>query len=148
MLSLTFNFKPKFLYIYEEVANIGHGNEIQFCIPSFFANGFYLKDSPPSFDFDANKEATKCFFTFDHITNNYAYIDFGGVNLNNGQSGSTRYAFRNYNQGKIVGNTFYWYAKGERKASGLETPIEDIDDRNNSKYQFNYTEATYYWVAF
>lgn len=66
--------------MYEGVGNTkGYENEIQYCIPSFSAsNLYYLKDSPPPFVFDENNENTKYFFAFDHITDSYAYIDFGG----------------------------------------------------------------------
>ena len=89
-----FDFKPKFLYIYEEVADIrGYGNEIQFCIPSFLPDGTFhcLKDSPPDFYLNVNQILLKCFFTFDYITNNYAYIDFGGIRLSTIQIGSKSY---------------------------------------------------------
>ena len=146
-----FEFTPKFLYIYEEVADIrGYGNEIQFCIPSFLSDGVFhcLKDSLPPFYFDVNKIVFKYFFAFDYITDNYAYIDFGGTRLFTGQTGSKRYAYRYYNQGKIVGNTFYWYAKSERKGAYAGDPIEDIEDSNSFERQLNYTGATYYWLAF
>ena len=145
-----FNFKPKFLYMYEGVGNTkGYENEIQYCIPSFSAsNLYYLKDSPPPFVFDVNNENTKYFFAFDHITDSYAYIDFGGARRTTAQSGSERYSYRKYNQGKMIGNTFYWYSKSERKGSGSRDPIEDADDGDSSGYQFNSTGLTYYWLVF
>lgn len=48
----------------------------------------------------------------------------------------------------MAGNTFYWYAKCERKGAYVGDPIEDVNSSNSSEHQFNYTGATYYWVAF
>ena len=130
LLRLMFEFKPKFLYIYEGIANSsGYENEIKFCIPSFSGASFhFLKNSPPPFDFNKNETSAKYFFTFNSITDNYAYVDFGEIRITNGQSGSKRYAFRYYNQGKMIGNTFYWYAKGECKGAYAGDPIEDYDE--------------------
>ena len=48
----------------------------------------------------------------------------------------------------MVGNTFYWYVKCERKGASAGDPIEDVNDSNSFSYQLNYTGATYYWIAF
>ena len=40
------------------------------------------------------------------------------------------------------------WLKFERKGAYAGAPIEDVSSSNISDNQFNYTGATYYWVAF
>lgn len=146
-----FNFHPSILYIYMTtwVAVSSGSEQIRLVTPQYDANLMY-RNIPPAYDYTATTEVVKYLFTFDSVTTDYAYIDFGWNQINHQAVSRSNYPnrIRRYNKGKLVDNTFFWYS------------YQEIIDKNKniistggggSEVQLNYAQSDayvkYYWIC-
>lgn len=116
----------------------------------YYNESTVYKDKPPVYSYDNAIETAKYLFTFDSITTEYTYIDFGVVQVT--QETITRSNYPNrirvYNKGKLVNNTFSWYSYYE-KVNRNNVVISAGD--GNADSQLNYSQSNYYrkyyWIC-
>ena len=119
-------------------------------MPSYNKERIVYKDIPPAYDYYDTTEEYKFLFTFDSITAEYTYIDFGGIYVSHEAVSRSNYPLRVriYNKGKLVNNTFSWYSYQE-KIDKNKTVVFAGD--GNSNYQLNCSQSDYYrkyyWIC-
>ena len=151
MQQLMFDFHPKILYIYMVTwIQASSGNEQILLVTPYYDKNIIYKNIPPIYNLYDTIEATKYSLTFDSVTTEYDYIDFGRNKIAHRAVSRSNYPnrIRYYSKGKLVNNTFSWYSYYE-EINKNDVIISAGD--GNPDYQLNYSQSDYYrkyyWIC-
>ena len=123
------------------------GEELIILVTPYYAENknIIYKNIPPVYNYYDRITDTKYLLTFDSITTEYDYIDFGRNEVAQKTVPRSDYPnrIRYYNKGKLINNTFSWYSYRE-EIDKNEAIIST--GGGNPYYQLNDGNKKYYWI--